>query len=183
MKSESHKLLGQYLAGKYLNGLPRRHVRAFLLGCIEPDKNPTTYLKGSFRCQWLRGHNYNNAQRYMQKLCSGLEEKERLKLLDYYRLGKLIHYTTDAFTYSHNQFFQENLREHCSYERELSRYFRSYHCRIQTEQAPQALPAMDAIRSYHRSYASRPSGANTDTRYTVTVCTAVMARLLGVSAA
>ena len=98
MRGKSHRCLGQYLVEKYMPHAPKRYIRAFLIGCIEPDRNPVTYLKGSIRCQWLRGHNYENARRYMRRLSERLERKERLFLIDYYALGKLIHYTVDAFT-------------------------------------------------------------------------------------
>ena len=105
MRGKSHRCLGKYLVQHYMSDTPERYVKAFLLGCIEPDRNPATYLKGSIRCQWLRGHNYRNARRFMRAISARLERKETLKLFDYYTLGKLIHYTTDAFTYAHNDTF------------------------------------------------------------------------------
>ena len=105
MRGKSHRCLGKYLVQHYMSDTPERYVKAFLLGCIEPDRNPATYLKGSIRCQWLRGHNYRNARRFMRAISARLEKKETLGLFDYYTLGKLIHYTTDAFTYAHNDTF------------------------------------------------------------------------------
>ena len=105
MRGKSHRCLGKYLVQHYMSDTPERYVKAFLLGCIEPDRNPATYLKGSIRCQWLRGHNYRNARRFMRAISARLERKEKLGLFDYYTLGKLIHYTTDAFTYAHNDTF------------------------------------------------------------------------------
>ena len=52
MRGKSHKTLGKYLADKYMTAVPKRYIQAFLLGCIEPDRNPATYLKGSVRRQW-----------------------------------------------------------------------------------------------------------------------------------
>lgn len=57
MRGKSHRCLGQYLVEHYMENIPGRYVKAFLVGCIEPDRNPVTYLKGSLRFQWLRGHN------------------------------------------------------------------------------------------------------------------------------
>ena len=92
MRGKSHRCLGKYLVQHYMSDTPERYVKAFLLGCIEPDRNPATYLKGSIRCQWLRGHNYRNARRFMRAISARLEKKEKLGLFDYYTLGKLIHY-------------------------------------------------------------------------------------------
>ena len=80
MRGKSHISLGQYLLEQYLPDLPRHYRKAFLFGCIQPDRNPATYLKGSFRFQWLRGHNYPNASRFMHRIAGRLENKKKLKL-------------------------------------------------------------------------------------------------------
>ncbi len=96
-----------------------------MFGCTEPDSNPLTYLKGSRTIQWPRGHNYRNAERLMARLSASLSRRERWGMLDYYRLGKLIHYTSDAFTYAHNETFRENIHEHRCYEARLQRCFKT----------------------------------------------------------
>lgn len=178
MRGESHRRLGYYLAEKYMQGTPRRYVRAFLIGCVEPDRNPATYIKGSIRCQRLRGHNYENARRYMQRLSLRLERKERLYLLDYYAMGKLIHYTVDAFTLAHNDFFPENLREHRAYEAELQEYFLSFLAGDPPPCPPENKPVMDTIRAFHRRYESRPAGIFTDARFAFTASCLVAAALV-----
>ena len=52
MRRKSHKLLGEYLAREYMTDIPKSYVCAFLIGCVEPDRNPATYLKGSLKFQW-----------------------------------------------------------------------------------------------------------------------------------
>lgn len=178
MKANSHRLLGQHLADCFLQEYPRRYVRAFLLGCIEPDKNPSTYLKGSLRHQWLRGHNWGNAQRYMQRTANRLERREVWRLLDFYNLGKLIHYTTDAFTYAHNSFFPENLKSHVQYERQLQTYFGQYMKQSTTAANPPRGSVMETIRSYHRDYAALPMGIHTDSRFSLHVCSLVVSLIL-----
>ena len=49
MRGKSHRCLGQYLVEKYMPNAPKRYIRAFLIGCIEPARNPVAYLKGSIR--------------------------------------------------------------------------------------------------------------------------------------
>lgn len=178
MKAKSHQQLGHYLVDKYMDNAPRRYAWAFLIGCVEPDKNPTTYLKGSIRCQWLRGHNWGNSLRYMRRISVNLEQKERLRLWDFYRLGKLIHYTTDAFTYAHNDCFQENLKQHCRYEILLHQYFVRYLASAPASPCMQYDSVMEMIQAYHMDYRRKPAGVHTDSRYTVTVCCAVLALLI-----
>lgn len=38
MRGKSHVCLGQYLAEHYMTGATRVQRRAFLIGCVEPDK-------------------------------------------------------------------------------------------------------------------------------------------------
>lgn len=126
MKQKSHQALGCFLEAAYLQNVPRAARRAFLFGCTQPDRNPITYCKGSIRCNWLRGHNYENAAPWMAKLCNRLESKVVFSLWDYYSLGKLIHYTADAFTYAHNSAFPKNIAAHRTYESMLEADFLNY---------------------------------------------------------
>ena len=93
MRGKSHCQLGNYLVNTYFPQISGPYRTAFLLGCIEPDRNPATYLKGSVRAQWLRGHNYENAKHFMGRIARRLEQKKCWNLLDYYTAGQLIHYT------------------------------------------------------------------------------------------
>lgn len=177
MRGKSHICLGRYLAQHYMEHTPQRYVNAFLLGCIEPDRNPATYLKGSLRCQWLRGHNYQNARRFMRHISSRLERKDKLKLFDYYTLGKLIHYTADAFTYAHNSTFPTDLGEHREYEVALQDHFLEY-----LQEDPQvntrvARSVMEAIYSYHREYILQPADIRRDSQFALTACCCVLAVL------
>lgn len=177
MRGESHRSLGRYLADKYMTDTPKRYVRAFQLGCIEPDRNPITYFKGSIRSQWLRGHNYGNAKRYMFRIARRLERKDQLNLLDYYTLGKLIHYTTDAFTYAHNKEFATSLGDHMEYETALQHHFLAYMQTNPKVRAEDAGSVMDAIRIYHREYIQKPANIHTDTKYALKACCCVLALL------
>lgn len=177
MRFESHLCLGRYLADGYLSHLPRRQVTAFLAGCVQPDKNPLTYLKGSIGHQWLRGHNYPNARRFLERTARHLERKQKLNLLDCYRLGKLVHYTADAFTCAHNDWFPLDLRLHRNYEAALQEYFLACLAGKPRVTPRTAAPIGEAIRSYHRDYAARNGGPATDTIFALTACSFVVSSL------
>lgn len=177
MRGKSHRCLGQYLAEHYLTSVPKRYVKAFQIGCIEPDRNPVTYLKGSFRFQWLRGHNYLNARRFMRQISQRLEKKERLNLYDYYSLGKLIHYTTDAFTYAHNADFPTDLSDHKAYEDALQEHFLAFMAEDPQVNPKVANNIMGAIYNYHREYEQTESNIHNDSRFALTACCCVLAVL------
>lgn len=177
MRGKSHRYLGQYLVQRYMCDVPQSHIKAFLLGCIEPDRNPATYLKGSLRHQWLRGHNYRNARRFMRQISLRLEQKDSLNIFDYYTLGKLIHYTADAFTYAHNDMFTTNLTDHREYEAALQDHFLEYLQSDPKIDPNYAKTIMQAIYSYHREYQTLPQDIRTDSRYALAACCCVLAIL------
>ena len=178
MRGKSHHQLGLYLAKHFLAGSPRWCVTAFLLGCTQPDKNPATYLKGSIRCQWLRGHNWGNSQRYIARLAHRLESRRKLRLMDFYTLGKLIHYIADSFTCAHNDHFGLGLREHQKYEQALQQYFLDYlqqrrHLRRGTDGK-----VAEVIHRFHEEYAALPCNIRTDSRYCVLVSSIAVCMLV-----
>lgn len=178
MRGKSHICLGHYLIRNYMPHLTRHQKQMFLLGCIEPDRNPTTYLKGSLKHQWLRGHNYHNSRRFMYRISKRLEQKDTLSFFDYYTLGKLIHYTADAFTYAHNDTFSENLSYHREYEAALQEHFLRF-----MEEDPEvdillAKTIMESISQCHREYRSEETSIHRDSRFALQACCCVLAILL-----
>lgn len=126
MRRKSHYQLGLYLTYIYMSNAESHYKQAFLFGCMEPDWNPASYLKGSLRYHLLRGHNYSNAKKYIEKLLSQLGRKQEISILDCYRTGKLIHYVLDAFTYVHNDIASQKLTNHRRYEILLQERFLSF---------------------------------------------------------
>ena len=177
MRGKSHRCLGRYLIDRYLKDIPPHFQQAFLIGCVEPDLNPATYLKGSIRCQWLRGHNYRNACRFMRDISLRLEKKDKLNLWDYYTLGKLIHYTTDAFTYAHNDSFTTSLSDHREYEAALQDHFLQYIQEDPRVDTQTAKTIMEAIYSYHREYEAQTADIHTDAKFALAACCCILAVL------
>lgn len=178
MRGESHRRLGEYLARHYLSHVPKTCVSAFLIGCVEPDRNPVTYLKGSLRHQWLRGHNYHNAHRFMSRISSRLEKKENWNLFDFYTLGKLIHYTADAFTQAHNESFPTDLGDHRAYEESLQNHFLSFLEQDPSVDVTLARSVMQAVSACHQSYEEAQTGIHSDARFALAACCCVIAVLL-----
>lgn len=178
MRGKSHICIGKYLIRHYLADIPQARKSAFLFGCIQPDRNPATYLKGSLRAQWLRGHNYSNAWRFMCRISRRLEKKKSLNLFDYYTLGKLIHYTADAFTYAHNDHFPASLSDHREYEIQLQNHFLEYIGQNPEISVASAASIMEGIAAYHHRYRSHHTNVHRDSRYALQACCFVLAILL-----
>lgn len=181
MKSNSHRTLGQYLVATYLQEYSGVCQKAFSIGCIQPDKNPATYLKGSLRWQWCRGHNWDNAKAYIRRSGDHLQDCTHLNILDFYRLGKLIHYTADAFTYAHNKHYSLDLASHRDYERHLDAKLASYLLELNEDYDIKFDPngsVSDFISNNHRRYMHHIPGQENDMNYCVRICSQVLQLLL-----
>lgn len=119
MQKRSHKLLASSLLKSRRGFGKRRHELAFLFGSFQPDCNPFTFLKGSFRARAFCGHNYSNSHLYINRKIHTLQQCSHWNIRHYYTLGKLTHYLADAFTFPHNDHFSSPIMNHHHYESEL----------------------------------------------------------------
>lgn len=174
MRGKSHASVGEILLREYLPGLSERNKKFFLIGCIQPDRNPTTYLKGSIRNRWMHGHDYGNASRFIIRLAKRLERSGCRNAWDYYTLGKLMHYTIDAFTYAHNAHFPKTLLDHRRYEVQLQTYFLRHLRALPLPERAAGITAADLILQAHAEYITLPGCIETDTHFAFRVCCQVM---------
>ena len=175
MQKRSHTLLAAALL-KNQNGLrARRYELAFLFGSFEPDCNPLSYLKGSLRSRKFRGHNYTNSDHYIANRIQRLQNRKKAwTCWQYYTLGKLTHYLADAFTYPHNENYQEGLLDHHQYENALRLYFaQCLACRRLPEEGDcRDLPG--ALDLLHRRYLQDRSSMEQDVDYILAATTLLM---------
>lgn len=165
MKQESHRLLGHHLIDRLQNQPKRRHTRAFLIGCVQPDRNPLSYLKGSIRSRWFYGHNYQNADRWIERHINHLSAKEKWNLWNYYCLGKLIHYTSDAFTYVHNNCFKDTIAAHRAYEDRLQEQFLLRLDEDTTMEVESFAGLNSFFRAAHQTYLEVEANVQRDCKY------------------
>ena len=169
MQKRSHLLLAQSLIARE-HGFPaRRYELAFLLGSVEPDCNPFTYLKGSMRHKLFGGHTYANAKPFINRRIRWLQSRTHWDERHYYALGQLTHYVADAFTWPHNPHFPGVGWEHHVYETALRLALNE---RLSTPQPPLlALPDVSAtlpqdIENLHQRYlAEENPGLEADMAY------------------
>ena len=172
MKTIDHLLLGRYLAAYC--GTPRllRHPRAFLLGCIEPDCNVLSYLRG-MKFQRFRGHNAENTFRFLSRCAADFDENGIFSARDYFRFGVMLHYVADAFTAPHNRFWTGSLVEHVAYEEKLHRRFKAL---LEAAQ-PDRLPYREYV-PLHQAYCKEIPGMENDFRYILTACLSLTEKYL-----
>ncbi|MGI5977685.1 MAG: zinc dependent phospholipase C family protein [Candidatus Limivicinus sp.] len=178
MKQQSHRLLGRYL----IDNLPEQpkslRTRAFLIGCVEPDSNPLSYLKGSFRSRWFYGHNYQNSDRWIERHIDRLKAKQHWNLWNYYCMGKLIHYTSDAFTYVHNNCFTEPISAHREYENRLQEQFLPRLRRNRDIKPHTAGDLNRFFRNSHENYLRKDADVRRDCNYILNITNWLFSQLV-----
>lgn len=99
----------------------RRHGRALKIGSILPDCVPSFLT--------TRHEFYgtiDELHRRVDRLFDGYYYSWQRSTVFYLRLGEILHYTADYFTYPHNSFYPGTMKDHCIYEGELKRRLKSY---------------------------------------------------------
>lgn len=166
MQTRDHKMLAECLAAEIGNHIPCLSQKAFIFGCIEPDINPFTYLHGLTRGKKFHGHHYGNILLIMRKLFDSMQQKEYFGFPEYYRLGKLIHYVSDAFTFPHNKEFYGNLVKHCRYEAALHDQFINVLQRQKImEMNQKGINSFRYIEDLHEAYLREAGSYEIDCRY------------------
>lgn len=123
MKTCDHSLLGKYILKHTQNTGILYHKNAFLIGCVEPDYNYITYLRGSLSHKNLLGHHTTNSSVHIGKIISRLMTNGIYSTYDCFVLGTLIHYISDSFTYPHTPQFNKPFSQHGKCENRLHRHF------------------------------------------------------------
>ena len=101
------------------------------------------------------------------------------------RLGEIIHYIADYFTFPHNKIYDGNLKDHCIYEKELKFRLREYvksgeafRVRIDTKKFETAEAVCTFIKKAHEEYLKVEHGVKEDCEYIVRVCHQVVQAIL-----
>ena len=157
---KSHIILSLFLAKRI-----RISCIPFLFGSVEPDLFVFSYLKGFLRTKRMSGHEYENMRIRSKKI---LKKIEGSRMLSSYRLGKLVHYLADSFTYAHNSCFEGNLKDHMLYEDRLLMAIEEV---IRDEDVIPAFfsSAWDYVEKMHDEYLLKKHCEKTDAEYILSI--------------
>lgn len=111
MDKIGHLVMTKSLAGN----IHRAHKTALLFGSILPDLLVYTYING---------HTWEATFEQIIKQMETLEEKGRGGIFSYLKLGWILHYVEDYFTYPHNTIFEGTIPEHYAYEKKMTKWMR-----------------------------------------------------------
>ncbi|MBR6768971.1 MAG: zinc dependent phospholipase C family protein [Clostridia bacterium] len=100
--------------------------RAFLIGCVAPDVNLFSHIDIAKhkKLPHLHGHNHPHLDKRINRMAKKLASHHtKMTPLYAFRLGVLLHYLADAFTFAHNLDFSGDFEAHNAYENAFHRYF------------------------------------------------------------
>ncbi|MGN0621232.1 MAG: zinc dependent phospholipase C family protein [Porcipelethomonas sp.] len=161
METKDHLLLAEIITESSASRINAANKKAFAAGCIEPDVNLLTYLKG---------HTYEatiDYVRYTVRRLFGRMNTPR----DFFLMGRAFHYIGDYFTFPHSSNFSGTLREHIDYERRLHFHIsenRDMKTRIFEIKNPGR--CLGFLENAFEKYLSIPGDVKSDWEFIKTVC-------------
>ena len=172
MRKKSHILLARYLADQMTAAESlQSHRKAFCLGNILPDMRPSFLTtKHEFF------GTFGEVGRKIEALVENGPDSYKERVF-WRRLGEVMHYIADYFTFPHNRTYTGTLLEHGQYEKELKKNLKTY---IQSGevymhplsaiQFKSLAELMDYVRIRHEQYLAKARNVSDDIRYILTVC-------------
>ena len=161
MKTEDHFRLAVHLKNGPLKDLPFFSKLAFILGSVEPDINLFTYLLG-WKIRFFYGHHWSNAKNYLK---NKLQKTAHTQKVNWFSVGRLVHFTADAFTYTHNSYFVGGFLKHTKYEKELHPHFIPVMTTDKTYTDKAALDLEQYVLKRHKEYMLASPSVKTDTEF------------------
>ena len=191
MRKKSHISLAKHIVN--ISDLQNfdKHKKAFYVGSILPDCKP------SFLTQRheITG-TINLVEKQMHKLTDGYNHVGELSTMYFTKLGEVLHYVADYFTYPHNKEYPGSMKDHCVYEGQLKHRLRAYIKNINGKDIAKwkaqlklqdmsrfnsVADIMDFVKEQHKHYIRRGThNVEEDCKYIVGVCSTVSAAILHV---
>ena len=172
MRKKSHILLGWYLAERIDSKDLRLHKKAFCYGNVLPDLRPSfVTVRHEFNV------NFHVICKKIRRLSEQFNFLEPYTSTYWTRMGEIVHYVADYFTFPHNEHFEGTIVEHTLYERELkirlNEYILSGQAMQFTRNKKEFETAEDVIffiKQTHDLYMRKRRSVEEDIRFIVEVC-------------
>ena len=173
MRKKSHILLAHYLADQMKTAKElQAHRKAFFLGNILPDIRPSFLTtKHEF------DETFEVVGQKIRDLTVNCDLYQRNERVYWRRLGEVIHYIADYFTFPHNRLYKGTLLEHGKYEKELKNYLKAYLSNGQAwiyakEDVPfqNLFELLEYIKKNHEVYLKREPNIKEDIAFILRTC-------------
>ncbi len=175
MKKKDHLMLASFILDLFDSSVLTFHSAAFTAGCIEPDLNVFSYLRGSRKEKKFHGHNAGNCRTHLEKLLGKIEGRGLTSGYDCFLLGIAVHYIADSFTAVHNtDILDVDVKTHLEYENRLhEELMRALSKPFIFEQDMLNTSLKDYVTDNHHSYSASAPSTKNDCSYIVKTCCAV----------
>lgn len=180
LRKKSHILLARYIADELLvSESLQSHRKAFCLGNVLPDIRPSFLTK---RHEYF-GTFYEVQDKIRDLVENGPEATN--ERVFWRRLGEVLHYIADYFTFPHNRTYTGTFREHNHYEKvlknNLKAYIQSGEAHIYVDRALR-FDSLSELISYvqekHAAYMEKIRNISDDIQYILSVCYQVVQGML-----
>ena len=156
------------------------HKKAFYIGSILPDCKPSFLTKR----HEITG-TFDLVEKGMYKLTQGYHRMDELSTMYFTKLGEVMHYIADYFTFPHNIEYPGTMTEHIHYEAQLKVDFREFvqkmkekHAHFQEVNMQSADEICTFIRKCHEEYLHAVKSVENDCRYILQICAQVVGAIL-----
>ncbi|MBS7008481.1 zinc dependent phospholipase C family protein [Anaerostipes sp.] len=182
MRKKSHISL----AGQIMDSLQLEEVfdykLPFYIGSIWPDCRPSFITTPH-----TFDITYDKIENQLDDFVADYDSLKGMNMRRCAKLGVIIHYIADYFTYPHNSTYEGNVKDHCFYERDLKHELKEY---LSTEEAMERKDRIvplnstkglsEFIKNIHAEYMLREHSVADDIQYIVDVCTTVVMSILNI---
>lgn len=174
MQTIDHKTLAYLLLSKNTNEKLNIFEKSFIFGCIEPDINFLTYMKGGIKYKKsFCGHTRKHSLDYILRILEYLQKQEKLNIIDFYRLGKIIHYIADSFTYPHTENFKGNIIEHMKYEKQLHSLLEENKLKIKINKNNDFKDLKKYLLDNQKKYNKQNMEIKNDLKFIINICSVI----------
>ena len=189
MRKKSHISLAKHIIN--ISDLPSfdKHKKAFYVGSILPDCKPSFITK-----RHEIHETFERVERGIEKLTQGYTSVEELSTMYFTKLGEVVHYIADYFTFPHNKEYPGTMAQHCVYEGELKHKLRAYIRQLNEtdmkrwkqnlkledlERFQSVADICEFLKEEHRNYIRRGThSVEEDCKYIVGICSKVAMAIL-----
>lgn len=180
MRKKSHiSLAGQIMDSMELGDI-FDYKLPFYIGSIWPDCRPS-FVTTPHKFD----NTFHDIERKLSQFISNYNSERGMDMRHCARLGVIVHYIADYFTFPHNNHYEGNVKDHCYYERDLKHELKAFLTTEEAAQVKEHVAAYDSveelisyIQSIHNSYRKLVHNVQEDIRYIVHVCTTVVKSIL-----
>lgn len=194
MRKKSHVSLAKHIVNISDMQNFEKHKKAFYIGSILPDCKPS-FLTERHEINATFDKVAEGIARLTRVNTTGHGTKE-ISTMYFTRLGEVLHYIADYFTFPHNKEYPGNMKQHCVYEGELKHRLREYIRSLneqdimrwkrnlgltELEQFHSMEDICSFIKEEHRNYIRRGiHSVEEDCKYIVGICSKIAMAILHV---